>query len=59
MLITVGAEYGCMPSSNAPSSYREQRVWSASGMKILDKPDFEFISTQISLLIIDLIFKRT
>ena len=23
VLITVGAEYGCLPSSNAPSSYRE------------------------------------
>ena len=59
MLITVGAEYGCLPSSNAPSSYREQRVWSASGKKILDKPDFESVSTRIPLLIIDLIFKCT
>ena len=59
MLITVGTEYGCLPSSNAPSSYREQRVWSASGKKILDKPDFESVSNRIPLLIIDLIFKHT
>ena len=59
MLITVGTEYGCLPSSNAPSSYREQRVWSASGKKILDKPDFEFIPALISLLKADLIFKHT
>jgi hypothetical protein len=59
VFITVGAEYGCSPSCNAPSSYSEQRVWSASGEKILDKPDFEFIPALISLLKADLILKRS
>ena len=40
-------------------SFGKRRVSSTSGEKIVDKPDFEFISTQIALLKADLIFKYT